>query len=82
MKKLVLTAALALALWSSNAIGCTNFLVTPGASVNGTAMITYAADAHVLYGELYFTPSADYPPGTLLDVYEWDTNKFLGRIPQ
>ena len=21
-------------------------------------------------------------PGTLLDVYEWDTNKFLGRIPQ
>jgi len=62
--------------------GCTNFLVTPGASVNGTAMITYAADAHVLYGELYFRPAADYPPGTLLDVYEWDTNKFLGRIPQ
>ena len=82
MKKLVLTAVLALAIWSSNVFGCTNFLVTPGASVNGTAMITYAADAHVLYGELYFTPAADYPPGTLLDVYEWDTNKFLGRIPQ
>ena len=82
MKKLVLTAVVALALWSSNANGCTNFLVTPGASVNGTAMITYAADAHVLYGELYFTPSADYPPGAMLDVYEWDTNKFLGRIPQ
>ena len=82
MKKALLTLTLALAIWSSNTIACTNFLVTPGASVNGTAMITYAADAHVLYGELYFRPAADYPPGTLLDVYEWDTDKFLGRIPQ
>jgi dipeptidase len=82
MRKVFLTMILALALWSSNTNACTNFLVTPGASVNGTAMITYAADAHVLYGELYFKPAADYPPGTLLDVYEWDTNKFLGRIPQ
>lgn len=82
MRRVFITMILALAIWSSNAIACTNFLVTPGASVNGTAMITYAADAHVLYGELYFKPAADYPPGTLLDVYEWDTNKFLGRIPQ
>ncbi len=82
MKKVFITMILALALWSGNTNACTNFLVTPGASVNGTAMITYAADAHVLYGELYFKPAADYPPGTMLDVYEWDTNKFLGRIPQ
>lgn len=72
----------ALILWSLNAMACTNFLVTPGASINGSAMITYAADSHVLYGELYYRPAADYPPGTLMDVYEWDTNKFLGRIPQ
>jgi len=82
MRKVIFTMILALAIWSNSATACTNFLVTPGASVNGTAMITYAADAHVLYGELYFKPAADYPPGTLLDVYEWDTNKFLGRIPQ
>ncbi len=82
MKKVVLASILITALVGSELLGCTNFLVTPGASVNGTAMITYAADAHVLYGELYFRPAADYPPGTFLDVYEWDTNKFLGRIPQ
>ncbi len=81
-KKSILAAILALAFWNTSALACTNFLVTPGASVNGTAMITYAADAHVLYGELYFIPAADYPPGSMLDVYEWDTNKFLGRIPQ
>jgi dipeptidase len=82
MKKALFFMIMALAIWSSRSLACTNFLVTPGASVNGTAMITYAADAHVLYGELYFRPAADYPPGTMLDVYEWDTNKFLGRIPQ
>ncbi len=61
---------------------CTNYLVTRGASATGSTMITYAADSHVLYGELYFRPAADYPAGTMLDVYEWDTNKFLGQIPQ
>jgi len=82
LKKVLVTALFTFLAWNSQLNACTNFLVTPGASVNGTAMITYAADAHVLYGELYFRPAADYPPGTLLDVYEWDTNKFLGRIPQ
>ena len=82
MRKLLFIAVPALALWSLNVMACTNFLVTPGASLNGSAMITYAADSHVLYGELYYRPAADYPPGTLVDVIEWDTNKFLGRIPQ
>jgi dipeptidase len=45
-------------------------------------MITYAADSHVLYGELYFKPALDYPAGAILDVYEWDTGKYLGKIPQ
>ena len=62
--------------------GCTNFLVTRGASVDGSTMITYAADSHTLYGELYFQPAKDYPTGAMRDIYEWDTGKFLGRIPQ
>ncbi|MBN2764030.1 MAG: C69 family dipeptidase [Bacteroidales bacterium] len=66
----------------TNVFPCTNFLISKGASVDGSTMITYAADSHVLYGELYFTPAKDYPEGTMLDVYEWDTGKFLGRIPQ
>jgi len=62
--------------------GCTNFLISKGATVDGSTMITYAADSHVLYGELYYQPAQDYPAGTLRDIYEWDTGKFLGRIPQ
>lgn len=61
---------------------CTNFLVTPGASVNGSSMITYAADAHVLYGELYFSRAGRYPAGTMLSIIEWDTHEFLGQIKQ
>jgi dipeptidase len=35
-----------------------------------------------LYGELYYQPAKDYPEGAMRDIYEWDTGKFLGRIPQ
>ena len=62
--------------------GCTNFLITKGASVNGSTMITYAADSHTLYGELYFQPAQDHPAGAMRDIYEWDTGKYLGQIPQ
>lgn len=61
---------------------CTNYLITKGATVDGSTMITYAADSHELYGELYFTPAADHLPGEMLDIYEWDSGKFLGRIKQ
>ena len=61
---------------------CTNFLITKGASKDGSVMITYSADSHVLYGELYYWPAKDWPKGTMVDVYEWDTGKFLGKIPQ
>ncbi len=67
---------------SFSSFGCTNYLVTKGASKDGSTFISYAADSHVLYGELYHWPAATYPEGTLLDVYEWDTGKFLGKIKQ
>ncbi|MCX7833307.1 MAG: C69 family dipeptidase [Ignavibacteria bacterium] len=63
-------------------IACTNFLITKGASKDGSVMISYTADSHTLYGELYHWPARDYPEGTMMDIYEWDTGKFLGRIPQ
>ncbi len=61
---------------------CTNILVSKGASLDGSTMITYSADSHELYGELYFRPAMDYPEGAMVDIYEWDSGKYLGRIPQ
>lgn len=66
----------------NNATACTNYLITKGASVDGSTMISYAADSHVLYGELYHWPAATHPIGSMLKVYEWDTGKYLGEIKQ
>ena len=61
---------------------CTNVLVTKGASKDGSCMVSYAADSHWLYGELYFRKAAHWAPGSLLKITEWDTYKPLGEIPQ
>src|SRR5512133_1420942 len=61
---------------------CTSFLVTRGASADGSSMITYAADSHDLYGELYYQAPARYPAGATLQIREWDTDKPLAVIPQ
>ncbi|MFO7829827.1 MAG: C69 family dipeptidase [Bacteroidales bacterium] len=84
MKKSLLTLTLTLltVFFVHTTFACTNFLVTKGASTDGSTMITYAADSHVLYGELYHWPAADYPEGSKLKIYEWDTGKYLGKIDQ
>jgi dipeptidase len=85
MKKLYLTILiiiLAGVIHEQNSNACTNFLVTRGASVNGSTMITYSADSHQLYGELYLRPAKDYPADAMFDVYEWDTGKYMGMIKQ
>jgi dipeptidase len=74
--------AIGITLTTNDALSCTNLIVTKGATQDGSTMITYLADSHALYGELYFKPAADYTPGTLFDVNEWDTGKYLGKIKQ
>jgi len=83
-KKIFITGMLLLLIsgFSRNAQACTNFIITKGASIDGSVMITYSADSHQLYGELYYRPAEDYPAGTMVEVIEWDTQKPLGKIPQ
>ncbi len=66
----------------NRAESCTNVLVTKGASKDGSVMLTYSADSHQLYGELYYHKGGNHAPGTMIRVYEWDTGKYLGDIPQ
>ena len=67
---------------ASDARGCTNVIVTKGASADGSCMVSYAADSHVLFGELYFKPEKDWKLGDKLRVYDWDSGKYLGLIDQ
>lgn len=83
MKKILLTLALTVAgaIAGREATACTNFIITRGASTDGSIMVTYAADSHQLYGCLYkYTPSKR--AAAMMPVYEWDTGKYLGNIPQ
>ena len=53
---------------------CSDVLVTPGASQDGSAMIAYNADDAALYGVLYHYPKTDNnAPDELLQIYDWDT---------
>ncbi|MDO9152877.1 MAG: C69 family dipeptidase [Paludibacter sp.] len=63
-------------------MACTNFLVGKNASVDGSTLISYSADSYYLFGALYHYPAKTYPAGSMLDIYEWDTGKYLGKIKQ
>ena len=80
-KKLILCAAFLVAA-VANAFACTNLIVGKNASADGSTIVSYSADSYGLFGELYHYPAATYKKGTLLDVYEWDTGKYLGQIEQ
>ena len=75
-----MTAAMLLIGTDSRA--CTNVLVTKGASTDGSNLISYAADSHQLFGELYYAPAATWKAGDMRQINEWDTGKYLGMIPQ
>ena len=83
MKRLLKTLMFAIfgvAAAATTAEACTNFIVTKGASTDGSAMVTYAADSHSLYGALY-----SHVPGKFteyMDVTEWDSGRYLGQIKQ
>ena len=82
-RKLVYTLTLVvIAFTAKTTLACTNLLVTKGASSDGSTFITYNADSHVLYGELYYWPAGKHQKGSLLDIYEWDTGTLLGKIKQ
>ncbi len=83
MKRFNITLAAA-AMIMANALpssACTNFIVTRGASTDGSVMVSYAADSHQLYGCLYhYMPSRR--AARTMPVYEWDTGRYIGDIAQ
>ncbi len=66
----------------SNVYSCTNFLVGKAATLDGSTLISYNADSYFLFGALSHYPAAIYTPGILLDVHDWDSGKYLGKIKQ
>lgn len=69
-------------LLSNNLYPCTNILVTKGASADGSVMISYNADAGGFMEPLYFAPARDWNPNDSVEIYDWDSHKYLGKIKQ
>ena len=81
IKSIIITVAMLLVA-GAEAIACTGLIAGKAATTDGSALVTYAADSHILYGELYNQPAADHPAGAMRKVIEWDTGKYLGEIPE
>ena len=82
MRKFLCTILALTAFAAGRTDACTNVIVSPGASADGSSMVSYAADSHSLFGELYFHPAARFTAGSRLAIREWDTGKPLGDIAQ
>ncbi|MCE5332097.1 MAG: C69 family dipeptidase [Bacteroidales bacterium] len=80
IKKFLILPVLLLS-WT-HVFSCTNFLAGKNATVDGSTLISYSADSYFLFGALYHYPAATYPGGTMLDIREWDSGKYLGKIKQ
>ena len=82
MRKFLCTILSLALLGAGRTDACTNIIITPGASADGSSIVSYAADSHMLFGELYFRPAGRFAAGSRLAIREWDTGKPLGEIAQ
>lgn len=69
-------------LYMSYVLSCSNILVTPGASADNSAIISYNADSGSLYGSLYHYTAGKHAPGSMRQVYDWDSGVYLGEIEE
>jgi dipeptidase len=83
MKKIILFfAACFVAANAFDSKACTNFIITRGASVDGSVMVSYSADSHTLYGELYHYAAARHRAGVMRQIVDWDSGRPMGSIPE
>ncbi|MGC9150802.1 MAG: dipeptidase [Microbacter sp.] len=82
MKIRILIILVVLSVVAAHINACTNFLVGKKASATGATYISYNADSYFLFGALYYRPAANYPKGTMMDIYDWDTGNYRGKIAQ
>ena len=65
-----------------HAVACTNIIVGKGASADGSVFVSYNADSYGMYGNIYHHQGGIHAKGEMRKVYDWDSNKYLGEIPQ
>ena len=80
MKKIIVFFVCAL--FGVRASACTNFIVGKNASQDGSIICTYNADDYGSFIELCHYPAGKHQPGEMRKVFDWDTHKYHGEIPE
>lgn len=63
-------------------LACTNLIVTPGASADGSTIVTYSSDDYGAYGYLFFQKGGRHEAGATRSLYHYESNNYLGEIPE
>ena len=84
MNKIFASAMMAVAMMGcvSEAEACSNFIVGKKASVDGSVMCSYSANDYGMFQNLCHYPAAKHAKGEMRKIYDWDTNKYHGEIPE
>ena len=84
MNKIFASALMAVAMMGcvSEAEACSNFIVGKKASVDGSVMCSYSADDYGMFQNLCHYPAAKHAKGEMRKIYDWDSNKYHGEIPE
>ena len=61
---------------------CTNFIVGKKASADGSVICSYNADDYGMFQYLCHYPAAKHAKGEMRKIFDWDTNKYHGEIPE
>ena len=80
--KKILFAALMALMAVGNAPACTNMIVGKKASVDGSTIVSYSADSYGMFIGLYHFPAGKHAAGEMRQVYDWDSQRYLGEIPE
>ena len=84
MNKIFASALMAVAMLgsASEAEACSNFIVGKKASVDGSVMCSYSADDYGMFQYLCHYPAAKHAKGEMRKIFDWDSNKYHGEIPE
>ncbi len=84
MNKIFASALMAVAMSGSvsEAEACSNFIVGKKASVDGSVMCSYSADDYGMFQYLCHYPAAKHAKGEMRKIFDWDSNKYHGEIPE
>lgn len=82
MRKKVWMAAMLMLAVAMKGVACTNLIVGKAASTDGSVLVTYSADSFGMFGHLCHYQAGKHAPGSMVDIRDWDSNKYLGQIPQ